>query len=69
MNGDHRLKILEAEVVDGTGKAGEILDKKLTIACGQGALTLKKVQPQDRGAMDGGAFMNGARLSVGDKLS
>src|SRR5581483_6582659 len=39
-----RLKILYAEPVAGRGPAGEIIGDDLTIACGEGALRLLKVQ-------------------------
>lgn len=69
MAGDARMKILGARIADGKGKPGEILDKKLTVACGMGALELTQVQPQDRKAMDGASFMNGGQINPGDILS
>lgn len=70
MQGEHRLKVLEAEIVkDRGGKPGEILDRHLVVACGEGALLIKKVQPQDRKAMDGLSFMNGTHLNIGDLLT
>ncbi len=67
--GEQRLRVLEATVTDGKGKPGEILDRHLIAACGQDALLLKTVQPQDRKPMDGASFMNGAHLNVGDRLT
>lgn len=64
-----RMKVLSAAIVDGTGKAGEILDRRLIVACGKGALQLTQVQPQDRKAMDGASFMNGTHMNVGDFLT
>jgi methionyl-tRNA formyltransferase len=64
-----RLKVLESSPVDGVGKAGVILDHQLTIACGEGALRLKTVQPQDRKPMDGLSFINGGAVKVGDILT
>ena len=69
MQGEHRLKVLAAEVAEGKGKPGEILDRHLIIACGVGALKLTKIQPQDRKAMDGLSFMNGTHLNIGDVLT
>ncbi len=69
MQGEHRVKVLEAEITAGKGKPGEILDRHLVIACGTGALHLKKIQPQDRKPMDGLSFMHGAHLNVGDVLA
>ena len=72
MQGQHRLKILEVSIdraSDVHGKAGQILDRHLVVACGEGSLLLKKIQPQDRKPMDGLSFMNGTHLNVGDLLS
>lgn len=70
MQGDHRLKVLEAEIATGRGgKPGEILDRHLVVACGEGAILVKKVQPQDRKPMDGLSFMNGTHLTLGDLLT
>lgn len=68
MVGDDRLKVHAAEITDKSGRAGEILDKDLTVACGQGALKLTSVQPQGRKSMDGRSFLNGAAIKTGDKL-
>lgn len=64
-----RLKVLEASVEKKQGSPGEILDRRLVVACGKDALLLKKVQPQNRKPMEGLAFMNGTHMNVGDKLS
>jgi methionyl-tRNA formyltransferase len=70
LQGEQRLKVLEAEIAPSRGgKPGEILDRRLVVACGEGALLIKKVQPQDRKAMDGLSFMNGTHLSIGDLLT
>ena len=49
-----RLKILYAEPVDGKGPPGEIISDDLTIACGEGALRLLKVQRAGGKAHGGG---------------
>lgn len=69
MQGGQRLKVIAAEVAEGKGRPGEILDRRLIVACGRGALLLKTVQPQDRKAMDGLSFMNGTHLNVGEVLA
>lgn len=69
MHNGKRLKVLEAEIVEGSGgNAGEILDKHLTVACGEGALKLLKVQPENKNAMDGSSFINGSHIKPGDML-
>src|SRR4051812_16762315 len=64
-----RMKVLEVAVENRSGRPGEILDRHLVVACGEDALLLKKVQPQDRKPMDGLPFMNGTHMNVGDKLT
>ena len=63
-----RVKILDMEKSELCGKEGEILDKKLTVACKCGAVTLLRVAPEGKKPMDGASFMNGQRLKKGDSL-
>ncbi|HET7817621.1 MAG TPA: methionyl-tRNA formyltransferase [Sphingomicrobium sp.] len=49
-NGE-RVKLLAAEVAQGAGRPGEVLDDALTIACGSGALRPLLVQRAGRSAM------------------
>lgn len=60
LNGE-TLKLLRAELVNASGKPGELLDDQFTIACGQGALRLLTVQRPGRGPVDGAAFLRGLR--------
>lgn len=72
LQGDQRIKVLEAAIDKAQGKhgkPGQILDRHLVVACGEGSLLLKKIQPQDRKPMDGLSFMNGTHLNVGDVLT
>ena len=39
-----RFKVFRAEVVEGTGKAGEIINEDLTIACSEKALKILEIQ-------------------------
>jgi methionyl-tRNA formyltransferase len=64
-----RLKILRAEIVDGAGAPGEILDKGMTIACGRGAVRALRAQRAGRNAMSGDEFMRSGALRVGDVLA
>ena len=64
-----RLKVHAADRVDMSGAIGTILDKHLTIGCGQGALRLITVQPENKKPMDGASYLNGAPISMGDSLS
>lgn len=64
-----RVKALGAEVANANGQPGTILDDKLTIACGTGAVRLLRVQRQGKGAMDADAFLRGAGDLAGKVLS
>jgi len=63
-----RLKILYAEPVDGSGCPGEILDDRLTVACGEGALRLARVQRAGRVAAEAAEFLRGFPLRKGEQL-
>jgi methionyl-tRNA formyltransferase len=64
-----RVKILRAELAEGTGAPGTVLDDQLTVACGTGAVRLKHVQRQGKGAMDAADFLRGAGDLRGKVLS
>ena len=68
-----RFKIYAAELADGDGQPGEILEigkRQLLVATGEGALALKTVQPAGKPKMTISDFLNGAgrNLAVGDKF-
>jgi methionyl-tRNA formyltransferase len=64
-----RLKILSAEPVRGEGVAGEAIGDDLTIACGQGALRLVKVQRAGSKAMAAEELLKGFALPKGTQFS
>jgi methionyl-tRNA formyltransferase len=57
-----RVKILRGELADGAGSPGELLDDRLTIACGEGAIRILELQKAGAAPMKAGAFLAGARL-------
>ena len=63
-----RLKILYAVPVEGRGAPGEVIDGEPTIACGEGALKLLRLQRAGRAPMDAGEFLRGFPLQQGDRL-
>lgn len=63
-----RLKILYAVPTEGSGAPGEILDDCLTVACGEGALRLARVQRAGRGAAEAAQFLRGFPLHKGERL-
>ncbi len=65
------LKLLEIEPAAGDGRAGEILavdEEGVTVACGEGAVLVKRVQPPSKKAMDAASYIRGKRLGVADTL-
>lgn len=67
-NGE-RLKILYAEPVDGRGAPGTVLDDQLTIACGDGAVRLTRVQRPGKSAMAAADLLRGWSLAKGTVLT
>lgn len=51
-----------------SAKAGTVLDDKLTVACGEGAVQLTRLQKPGRGMMEAEAFLRGHPLPPGTVL-
>jgi len=64
-----RLKILYAEPVSGKGAPGEIIGDDLIVACGAGALRIRKLQRAGKGVMEVGELLRGFALPVGTILT
>jgi len=62
------IKIKELALINSSGKPGEILDKKMIIACKDKAIKLNKLQKPNKAPIDGEDFFNGEHLKVGDIL-
>ena len=67
--GDERIRVLAAEVVAGGGVSGTVLDKCLTIACGEGALRPTRLQRAGRGAMNAADLLRGFAIPPGTVLT
>ena len=67
MNGT-RVKVLGSTLVEHSGTAGCVLDDKLTVACGEGAIRLTKLQRAGKSAQDAEQFLNGWPLPAGTQL-
>lgn len=63
-----RVRVLAAEVTTGEGRAGEVLDNALTLACGTGAIRPTLVQRAGRPAMDTAALLRGWPIPAGTRL-
>lgn len=68
LQGD-RIKVLRAEVSDDSGEIGTVLDDRLTIACGTGAIRPTRIQKAGKPAMDVGEFLRGTPVAIGMKIA
>ncbi len=62
------LRVLAAELAEGAGPPGLVLDNAATIACGQGALRLLRLQRPSRGPLPAADFLRGCPLPPGTRL-
>jgi len=67
LNGE-RIKLLAAEPVSGSGAAGTMLDDAGTVACGNGALKLLKLQRPSKSAVAIADFLHGLPLPKGLRI-
>jgi methionyl-tRNA formyltransferase len=67
-HGGERIKILSAVRADGRGAPGSVLDDQLTVACGDGALRLTRLQRAGREALDAEQFRRGFALPPGSRF-
>lgn len=63
-----RIKVLRSTLGDGRGQPGEVLDDRLTIACGEGAVRLVEIQRAGKRAMTSEEFLRGFTLPRGTRL-
>ena len=64
-----RLKLLRSTMADGSGTPGEILDHRLTIACGEGAIRLVEVQRAGGRPIGAQEFLRGYKPGRGSGFS
>ncbi|KLI63260.1 methionyl-tRNA formyltransferase [Aurantiacibacter marinus] len=65
MLGGERVKLLLAELADGKGPPGTILDDRLTISCGEGALRPLRLQRAGKPVMSAEDFLRGNAITAG----
>ncbi len=63
-----RIKVLRSTVAKGHGAPGEVLDDRLTIACGTGAVRLVEVQRAGKRPASAEEFLRGFALAKGTLL-
>ncbi|MBZ9960666.1 MULTISPECIES: methionyl-tRNA formyltransferase [unclassified Mesorhizobium] len=64
-----RLKLLRSTLAQGMGEPGGILDDRLTVACGAGAIRLVEVQRAGGRPAAAQEFLRGTKIEKGMKLS
>ena len=67
--GGQRIKVLRSTRGEGSGAPGTVLDDRLTIACGDGAVRLTEVQRAGKQPMKADEFLRGAKIAPGTRLS
>ncbi len=60
-----RLKILKAAEVKATGKPGEIIDGKFTIACSKNAIRILEIQKEGKKKLDISEYLKGNKVKKG----
>lgn len=68
MIGGERVKILGARLEAGEGAPGEVLDARLKVACGAGAVRLTRLQRAGRSVQDADSFLRGWPVAPGVRL-
>lgn len=63
-----RVKALAAQVADVSGAPGAVIALPLTVACGEGAVALTRLQREGKGAMDAATFVRGLPIPLGSVL-
>jgi methionyl-tRNA formyltransferase len=67
--GGARIKALRSTKGEGAGSAGTVLDDRLTIACGTGAVRLTQVQRAGRQPMPTDEFLRGTPVKAGTRVT
>ena len=67
--GAGRIKVLRTTRGEGSGAPGTVLDDRLTIACGDGAVRLIDVQRAGKQPMTAEEFLRGAKIAAGMHVS
>src|SRR5262249_19262734 len=64
-----RIKVLRTTRGEGAGTPGTVLDDKLTVACGTGAVRILELQHAGRQAMKAGDFLRGTPMAAGTRFA
>ncbi|MBP2463270.1 MULTISPECIES: methionyl-tRNA formyltransferase [unclassified Rhizobium] len=64
-----RIKVLSSAIGAGQGDAGTVLDDHLTIACGDGAVCLTRLQKAGGKPLDAADFLRGTAITAGMRVA
>ena len=64
----NRIKILDAEIFEDKGKAGEVLSNNLIIGCKDKAIKINLIQKEGKKVIDTKSFLAGYKISKGEIL-
>jgi methionyl-tRNA formyltransferase len=67
--GTGRIKVLRTATAEGAGPPGTVLDNRLAVACGQGAVRILELQRAGRQPMPAAEFLRGTPVTPGTRLS
>ena len=63
-----RIKVLRTTKGEGAGTPGTVLDNKLTVACGTGAVRILELQREGKKAMKAEEFLRGSKVAAGTRF-
>jgi methionyl-tRNA formyltransferase len=63
-----RIKVLRSTLTGGGGAPGQVLDDRLTVACGQGSVRLLLLQRAGKRPMEAAELLRGFKISPGTRL-
>ena len=63
-----RVKLLASRLAQGAGDPGTVLDDALTVACGDGAVELLRLQRAGKSAQDRETFLRGLPVPAGSRI-
>jgi len=69
--GEERLKIWDAQALEGSGPPGQIIgvgDSGITVACGRGALLVRRLQRPGGKTLEAAEFLRGRPIAVGERF-
>ncbi len=63
-----RIRLLGSGPAEGSGAPGAVLDDRLTVACGAGAVRITRLQRAGKGARPATEVLRGLKVAPGDRL-